>query len=238
MSDNERDSQLSAMFDGELSAAECELVARRLSRDENLRRSWGHYALIGAALRGEPTSVRVAARVRAGLAVAAVDAPAKAAVDASNGTSSVRRSSRPSRGLWPLGVGGVAAGIALVAVFGWRSGPSADPAGIVVNQSDIDPGVVEQVVAAPPSLLMAERTSAPVRTERGPSEPESYVTPRQGGSGGPAIAVEPQLAQFVMAHSAVTPPMVRHGALSSLVAPEETALEGPATVGAATEASR
>ena len=31
------DSQLSAMFDDELPAAECELLARRLSRDEALR---------------------------------------------------------------------------------------------------------------------------------------------------------------------------------------------------------
>jgi len=34
---SERDSQLSAMFDGELPSAECELLARRLTRDELLR---------------------------------------------------------------------------------------------------------------------------------------------------------------------------------------------------------
>ena len=33
----ERDSQLSAMFDGELPAGECELLARRLVRDEALK---------------------------------------------------------------------------------------------------------------------------------------------------------------------------------------------------------
>ena len=49
----ERDSQLSAMFDGELSAAECELLARRLTRDEALRAQWSRFALIGAALRAE-----------------------------------------------------------------------------------------------------------------------------------------------------------------------------------------
>ena len=47
----ERDSQLSAMFDGQLASAECELLARRLSRDEALRGQWSRYALIGAALR-------------------------------------------------------------------------------------------------------------------------------------------------------------------------------------------
>jgi negative regulator of sigma E activity len=49
----ERDSQLSAMFDDELPAGECELLARRLSRDEALRTQWSRYSLIGAALRSE-----------------------------------------------------------------------------------------------------------------------------------------------------------------------------------------
>ena len=55
----ERDSQLSAMFDGELTAAECELLARRLVRDEALRGQWSRYALIGAALRAERGVVQV-----------------------------------------------------------------------------------------------------------------------------------------------------------------------------------
>ena len=45
----ERDSQLSAMFDGELPGVECELIARRLSRDEALRSEWSRYSMIGAA---------------------------------------------------------------------------------------------------------------------------------------------------------------------------------------------
>ena len=49
----ELDSQLSAMFDNELPAAECELLARRLSRDEDLKARWGRYAAIGATIRAE-----------------------------------------------------------------------------------------------------------------------------------------------------------------------------------------
>ena len=49
----ERDSQLSAMFDGELPGAECELLARRLTRDEALRAQWSRFSMIGAALRAE-----------------------------------------------------------------------------------------------------------------------------------------------------------------------------------------
>jgi sigma-E factor negative regulatory protein RseA len=48
----ELDSQLSAMFDDELPEAECELLARRLSRDRVLQARWGRYAAIGAAVRG------------------------------------------------------------------------------------------------------------------------------------------------------------------------------------------
>ena len=49
----ELDSQLSAMFDNELPSAECELVARRLSRDEQLQARWGRYAIVGAVIRAE-----------------------------------------------------------------------------------------------------------------------------------------------------------------------------------------
>ena len=49
----ELDSQLSAMFDDELPPAECELLARRLSRDDALKARWGRYAVISAVVRAE-----------------------------------------------------------------------------------------------------------------------------------------------------------------------------------------
>ena len=49
----ELDSQLSAMFDDELPSAECELLARRLSRDEQLKARWGRYAVMGTVIRAE-----------------------------------------------------------------------------------------------------------------------------------------------------------------------------------------
>jgi negative regulator of sigma E activity len=48
----ELDSQLSAMFDDQLPQGECELLARRLSRDAVLQARWDRYAAIGAAVRG------------------------------------------------------------------------------------------------------------------------------------------------------------------------------------------
>src|SRR5258708_20115868 len=77
------DSQLSAMFDDELANAECELLARRLSRDEHLKARWGRYAVIGAAIRGErgvrlnaPLAGRVTAVILAEPAFGAADSPA------------------------------------------------------------------------------------------------------------------------------------------------------------------
>src|SRR5579864_1025401 len=58
------------MFDGELPAAECELLSRRIDRDEKLRARWARYALIGAAMRSEPVATAgrgFASRVSAAL---------------------------------------------------------------------------------------------------------------------------------------------------------------------------
>ena len=56
MIQDEVESQLSAMFDGELPVTECELLSRRIDRDEILRARWSRYALIGAAMRSEPVA--------------------------------------------------------------------------------------------------------------------------------------------------------------------------------------
>ncbi len=44
--------QVSAFLDGELPSSETELLLKRLTRDAELRESFGRYALIGEALRG------------------------------------------------------------------------------------------------------------------------------------------------------------------------------------------
>ena len=44
--------QVSAFLDGELPSSETELLLKRLTRDGELRESFGRYALIGEALRG------------------------------------------------------------------------------------------------------------------------------------------------------------------------------------------
>src|SRR5262245_60881979 len=118
----ERDSQLSAMFDGELSAAECELLARRLARDEALRGQWTRYALIGAALRAERGVAlhdRVAWRVQSAVAQEASygDAAADAANSAIRPAVVAPAASAATPGRWmrfmrPVAGAGIAAGVA------------------------------------------------------------------------------------------------------------------------------
>lgn len=70
MIDQEQNSQLSALFDGELPPQQAEMVIRRTLRDEGMRASWERYSLIGACLRGEPITRHnsIAERVQASLA--------------------------------------------------------------------------------------------------------------------------------------------------------------------------
>jgi sigma-E factor negative regulatory protein RseA len=111
----ELDSQLSAMFDGELPTAECELLARRLSRDEHLKSRWGRYAVIGASIRAEKgvrLSTDLAQRVSAviskepNIAVRYVERRA---------VKAAARWLRPVAGL------GVAAGVATLSILWMRS---------------------------------------------------------------------------------------------------------------------
>ena len=116
----ELDSQLSAMFDDELPPAECELLARRLSRDEYLKARWGRYAIVGAVIRAErgvrlnaPLAGRVNAVLLAEPALAAHTAPRD-------------RLQRRLRWWQPLAGGAVAASVAAVSILWLRTQAPAD----------------------------------------------------------------------------------------------------------------
>src|ERR1700761_9089588 len=62
--------QVSAFLDGELPNSETELLLKRLTRDPELRDSFGRYALIGEAMRGDHPTILTrgfAARVNAAI---------------------------------------------------------------------------------------------------------------------------------------------------------------------------
>jgi len=99
--------QVSAFLDGELPGSETELLLKRLTRDPELRQSFGRYALIGETLRG--TSGASLSLTFAGRVNRAIDgerlAPLQPALRA-----------RPVRWWKPIAGTAIAAGVAAVAV--------------------------------------------------------------------------------------------------------------------------
>jgi Anti sigma-E protein RseA, N-terminal domain len=189
----ELDSQLSAMFDDELPPQECELLARRLSRDEALKARWGRYAVVGAVIRAE-RGVRLNAPL-AGRVNAALSAePTLGAVAAA------RAPAPPLLRWWqPLAGAAMAAGVAASAVLWLRAqGPAVLP-------------LTAQHVASP--------VVAPLlRASAGLSDP-SYVTPRTPAVR-PMLVPSTQLANYVVAHSMVSSPVAGRNLLSAFISSE------------------
>ena len=221
MSGQERDSQLSAMYDGELSAAECELLARRLARDEGLRRQWAGYSLIGAAIRGEPLAGQARGGGRDGFAervaaaIARSDNPGAGSVstagDADAATAAlVTAGPRLPRWAVPLSGVGVAAGVAAAAILWLRFDAPGSASVAAVVPTPVRVASAERVLPAP----------VPHSAEGGAAAPDSYTVPPP--SNAPAVLMGgAAMANFVVAHSEVAAPLLRRNALSSLVADPE-----------------
>ncbi len=227
----ERDSQLSAMFDGELSAAECELLARRLAKDEALRGQWSRYALIGAAIRadaGVRLDFRLAERVAAQVAVDDVAtesveerAPA-VAVGAAGGAAPARRSNRWFK---PVAGVGIAASVAAASILWIRSEPTVAPTLTAANAPTVsaDSPAVSAASTAGPSLATTRAPEPMVEFSNG--EPASYVVPPVSGAAGSIAPAA--LANYVVAHSEFSGPLSRRMVLSGLVGNEVPADEAP-----------
>lgn len=99
--------QVSAFLDGELPASETELLLKRLTRDAELRESFGRYGLIGEAMRG--SSPAALSRGFAGRVNGAIDG--EPVVLGGPGTHV-----RSQRWWRPIAGAAVAAGVAAVAV--------------------------------------------------------------------------------------------------------------------------
>src|SRR5258708_14081635 len=98
--------EVSAVLDGELANTETELLLKRLTRDGELRESFGRYALIGEALRGAGSQFLTrgfAARVNL-------------AIDGEPAQAAGPHPARSARWWRPLAGVTVAAGVATVAI--------------------------------------------------------------------------------------------------------------------------
>jgi sigma-E factor negative regulatory protein RseA len=201
----ELDSQLSAMFDDELPEQQCELLAKRLARDEALKARWGRYAAIGAAIRAE-RGIRLDGNLARRVS-AAISAEAPLSTE-SEPARPVPKAPERRRMPWSqLATGvGVAASVAVLSIMWLRAqAPGVDSSPLVAQTSPANP----LSTAAPTPVALTSENS---------SEPDSYTVP---------LAVEPQLmvpasavAKYMLAHSEYSSWVNRRTLLSTLVASE------------------
>ena len=226
MSD-ERESQLSAMFDGELPEHECELLARRLTRDEELRAKWARYAVVGAVLRKEPLRTRRGANggIQSGVAQRVRSAVSAEAMPTHGGTAAGHAPAVTGRLRWakPVAGLGIAAGVAALSVL-WLQQRVADQVtasgSVAAVASELGSGVTLVVVGGAPATVASASLVAASRTRALDSnEPVSYTTPRSGNNAGlwSTSLGDAQLANYVFAHSEVSAPLARRNLLSTLV---------------------
>jgi sigma-E factor negative regulatory protein RseA len=192
----ELDSQLSAMFDDELPAAECELLARRLSRDEDLKARWGRYAAIGATIRAEG-GVRLNSGLASRINTVISAEPVVVAAKPIGG-----RARRATPSWWrPVGGMALAAGVAAAAIVYLR------------YELPVQGG---QAVAQ--TVPMASRTFVARTPDANQTAADSYVVPKTL----PRRSIVPstQLANYVVAHSEFSSPVNRRNLLSAFMASE------------------
>jgi sigma-E factor negative regulatory protein RseA len=196
----ELDSQLSAMFDDELPEDQCQLLARRLSRDDALKARWRRYAVVGAAIRAErqgngmPVRLETNLAARVSMAISAEPALAAEAV----AQSGVRKAAG-MRWWQPVAGGAIAAGVAAMSVLWIRA------------QAPIGGETVLADNAAASAVFTQTVASTDVA-------PESYVVPATVER--KSIVPSAELANFVLAHSEFSAPVNRRNMLSALVASE------------------
>ncbi len=236
MIDHEIESQLSAMFDGELPAAECELLSRRIDRDENLRARWSRYALIGAAMRSEPVATArqgFAVRVSAALAADDLASPRAAPAPAKRGLRNR---------LWNVALAAtLVASVAGLSVSMLRDAAQQvdsiatldAPTMAVALGSAMQPATAATAVNRRPSGDAFDvSTVAAAPTYR--QSPIRYVTPSgTPGAAAPGVmsagvatpgastVLRTQLADYIVAHSAYSTPLLRRNVLSELVTSED-----------------
>lgn len=241
----ERDSQLSAMFDGELSGGECELIARRLARDEALRSQWSRFSMIGAAIRAERGVAlhdRVAWRVQSvisqepaygdGSEIGATNARTAAVVPA----EVLRRaaSRRWNRFTRPLAGVGIAASVAAAAILFMRM-QGGDEALVADNAATPSQSIVLTPEPAVPAVAGQASTERIVLNDA-PQRSTDYVTPQPNPQSN--LAQNASLANYVVAHSEFSGPISRRMALLGILASENaSAAAQPAPADAGAEAT-
>lgn len=210
MNEVERESQLSALFDGELDESQSALVVRRVLKDPSLRATWSRYAVVGASLRGEPMSLAtlggadVAARVASALALEP-ELPKSAGVS----TAARRHWSGGSKAAFG---GALAAGVAAASLLVMRvqGDPQAAAAPVQMAQTSAPAAAL----VAPTQVVASTESSARPRVGTEVAPARAYTTPEGGSSNG---ALPAPLVNYVVAHSEYLTPVMRFNPLSAVV---------------------
>jgi len=191
--------QVSAFLDGELPNTETELLLKRLTRDGELRESFGRYALIGEALRGAGSHILTrgfASRVNLAIDGEPVQVPGHA------------HQARAARWWRPLAGVTVAAGVATVAI-------------VALQQRAISPGLRSQV---PQSIVAAQNAS--VQAGGGAREALSYTVPARSNDA-PAAMSPARLTNYVFAHSRYSLGLSQRGVLADLLIEDDESQPAP-----------
>jgi negative regulator of sigma E activity len=206
MNEQDRDSQLSALFDGQLPADETVLATRRLLKDGAQQQRWSRYALIGASLRGEPLLQRpagedLAARIQRRLAdeAALAEPVAQAAPVVSTARTGTTR--------WAWG-GALAASVALAAILvaRWQM-PAQTTLVAGTTPAAVVPAAPLVADPAAPALPPADVAA------QGPAK--AYTTP--GDPVSPQVRFGTPLVGYVAVHSDYAAPVGLRGPVSALM---------------------
>jgi sigma-E factor negative regulatory protein RseA len=182
--------QVSAFLDGELPSSETELLLKRLTRDAELRESFGRYGLIGEALRGS-AHTRLTRGFSARVNRAIDGEPLVATLQA--------RASGAARWWRPLAGAAVAAGVAAIAVVALQQRAGAPR------------------IAALPAAPSTAASAASVPMVAKNREALSYTVPAtlaEAPTGLPAA----RLTNYVFAHSKYSSFLDQRNVLSGLIA--------------------
>jgi len=202
--------QVSAFLDGELPNAETELLLKRLTRDAELRESFGRYTLIGEALRGQGSHILTggfASRVNL-----AIDGePPQVAARA--------QPSRVSRWWRPLAGVTVAAGVAAVAIVALQQraiSPGLPGTSAIAAQGNAATaqGNTAQGTRVAPTMLAAQNAS--LQGGGGPREALSYTVPASPADA-PLGVASARLTNYVFAHSKYSLGLGRRSVLADLL---------------------
>jgi sigma-E factor negative regulatory protein RseA len=197
--------QVSAFLDGELPNSETELLLKRLTRDGELRESFGRYALIGEAVRGGTL----------GLMTRGFSGRVNLAIDGEPISANGHPQIRAARWWRPFAGAAVAAGVAAVAVVALQQravAPGLRPGAAVTAQ-----GMVQgMALTAQSSLLAQNAVPAPGGAPQTPRESVSYTVPPTSG-GAPAAMPPARLTNYVFAHSKYSSGLEQRGVLADLL---------------------